>query len=327
MSSEDGEESAASDRTLEGGGIHQRLDLVLDGAGTAKATITHLPELDAPADLFLELEYRDPNGEVQTAATTVPLWPAKWLVGIKTEDWVASKGDLTTRVAVVDVRGQPVSNVPVHVDLLERKVYSYRKRLVGGFYAYEHVNETRHVGELCRGVTNSRGLVFCEEKPPTDGNLILQASITAATRQVGIAHQEVWVPGSRAWWFDVQDHDRIDLLPEKKHYESGETARLQVRMPFREATALVTIEREGVLDGFVLPLSGQEPVIELPVRAEFAPNMFISVLAVRGRIGGIQPTAMVDLGRPSFKLGIAEIRVGWRKHELLGCVDEFIRWR
>ena len=26
---------------------------------------------------------------------------------------------------------------------------------------------------------------------------------------------------------------------------------------------------------------------------------------------------MVDLGRPSFKLGVAEIRVGWRKHELM----------
>jgi uncharacterized protein YfaS (alpha-2-macroglobulin family) len=88
-------------------------------------------------------------------------------------------------------------------------------------------------------------------------------------------------------------------------------------MPFQDATALVTTEREGVLDGFVVALSGQEPVIEVPVGEGFAPNMFISLLAVRGRIGGVQPTAMVDLGRPSFKLGIAEIRVGWRKHELL----------
>ena len=33
-------------------------------------------------------------------------------------------------------------------------------------------------------------------------------------------------------------------------------------------------------------------------------------------MGGVQPTALVDLGRPAFKLGIAEIRVGWRAHEL-----------
>jgi uncharacterized protein YfaS (alpha-2-macroglobulin family) len=37
---------------------------------------------------------------------------------------------------------------------------------------------------------------------------------------------------------------------------------------------------------------------------------------VRGREGGVQPTAMVDLGKPAFRLGIAEIRVGWKAHTL-----------
>ena len=34
---------------------------------------------------------------------------------------------------------------------------------------------------------------------------------------------------------------------------------------------------------------------------------------VRGRVADVQPTAMVDLGKPAFKLGIAEIRVGWQR--------------
>ena len=58
------------------------------------------------------------------------------------------------------------------------------------------------------------------------------------------------------------------------------------------------------------------PVIELPIRANYAPNVFVSVLCVRGRMGEVKPTALVDLGRPAFKLGIAEINVGWRAHEL-----------
>ena len=83
---------------------------------------------------------------------------------------------------------------------------------------------------------------------------------------------------------------------------------------FAEATALVTVEREGIIAASVFAL-GHNPIITLPVR-DYAPNVFVSVLAVRGRIGSIQPTAMVDLGKPAFKLGIAEIRVGWRDHEL-----------
>jgi len=81
-SDDDGDEAATSASIPASGGVHQRLDLVLDEAGMARATITHLPKLDEPVDLLLELEYRDPNGEVQTVATSVPLWPTKWLVGV-----------------------------------------------------------------------------------------------------------------------------------------------------------------------------------------------------------------------------------------------------
>ena len=44
--------------------------------------------------------------------------------------------------------------------------------------------------------------------------------------------------------------------------------------------------------------------------------MFVSVLAVRGRVDDVQPTALVDLGKPAFRMGIAEIGVGCRAHEL-----------
>jgi uncharacterized protein YfaS (alpha-2-macroglobulin family) len=165
-------------------------------------------------------------------------------------------------------------------------------------------------------VTGATGRFPCEGKPPVDGNVILQGSVTDPEGRTTTAHVSVWVARSEEWWFEAQDHDRMDLLPERRRYEPGETARFQVRMPFREATALVSLEREGVLDAWVVPLKGREPVVEVPVRDTYAPNMFVSVLAVRGRVGGIQPTALVDLGRPAFKLGIAEIRVGWRAHEL-----------
>ena len=102
----------------------------------------------------------------------------------------------------------------------------------------------------------------------------------------------------------------------KKKYEPGETAKFQVRMPFRNATALITVEREGIMETFIRKISGKNSVIEIPIKNNYAPNVFVSVLVVRGRVAGIQPTAIVDLGKPAYKLGIAEIKVGWRSHEL-----------
>jgi uncharacterized protein YfaS (alpha-2-macroglobulin family) len=128
----------------------------------------------------------------------------------------------------------------------------------------------------------------------------------------------------------------MDVLPEQKEYAPGDKARFQVRMPFRSATALVTVEREGVIDSFVTRLSGREPVIEVPVKDDYAPNIYVSVLAVRGRVSGWRAwladmtrkyhlplrfdggteTALVDLNKPAFKLGVASIRVGWSAQRL-----------
>ncbi len=323
-----GEESEGGEET-EGGGeseegdaprerlpvrpaIHQREQLTLDAAGTARTTIRRLPRVATPQELLTEMEYPDPNGEIRTVAARVPLWPAEWLAGIQPESWVSSKEQLKAWVAVVDVARRPVAGAPVRVTAFERKLYSHRKRLVGGFYAYEHVEQIRRLADLCTGQTDLRGRFLCEQKPPTEGNLILVATVTDHAGNENATHQDVWVPGAEAWWFRAQDSDRMDVLPEKRKHEPNETARLQVRMPFREATALITVEREGVLDAFVTSLSGTEPVVELPVKPTYAPNVFVSVLAVRGRVGGVQPTALVDLGKPAFKLGIAEIQVGWR---------------
>jgi uncharacterized protein YfaS (alpha-2-macroglobulin family) len=299
-----------------GPGILYRSELVLDQVGTARTTIPRLPLPATPQDLLVEMEFRDPAGEVRTAAAAVPLWPASWIIGIQPDSWVASKDRLKAWVAVLDLTRRPVAGAPVRVEVYQRQYLSHRKRLVGGFYAYEHVEEVRRLGPFCAGVTDARGRFLCEGKPPADGNLILQASASDPAGRGTGAYQEVWVAGSEEWWFAAQDHDRIDLLPERKRYEPGETARLQVRMPFREATALVTVERGGILEASVVPLTGKEPVIEVPVRPEYAPNVYVSVLAVRGRVGGPQPTALVDLGKPAFKLGVAELRVGWRAHEL-----------
>ncbi len=295
-------------------GVHQRTTLVLDAAGGARSQLTRIPSAQTPVAIQAELEYRDPNGEAQTVSNSITIWPAKLLVGIYGGQWVSSSG-ARVHVAVVDQQGKPAAGAPVRVALFSRKTFSYRKRLVGGFYAYENTVETRRAGELCGGRTDQRGLFVCNAKPALTGTVLVQASVTDDAGNTSAANTEIYIPGEQREWFEGHDQDRMDVLPEKPRYEPGDTARLQVRMPFSQATVLVTVEREGILAASVFPLSGKDPVIRVPMR-DYAPNVFVSVLAVRGRIGSIQPTAMVDLGKPAFKLGIAEIRVGWRDHEL-----------
>ncbi|HWR58355.1 MAG TPA: MG2 domain-containing protein, partial [Thermodesulfovibrionales bacterium] len=127
-------------------------ELMLDRSGGSRTRIENLPSVNVPNDIAVEMEFRDPNGEVQTVSSKIPLWPARLLVGLKPDSWASSKEAFRFHVVVLDLSGKPLADRAVKVEMFRRKYYSHRKRLVGGFYSYEHVTETKRVvPNLCAG--------------------------------------------------------------------------------------------------------------------------------------------------------------------------------
>jgi uncharacterized protein YfaS (alpha-2-macroglobulin family) len=304
----------------------QTTPLTLDPSGSGRATVASVPTLNGPSRLVAELEYADANGELLTSTGYVRLVPAEVTLGIRRESWVGSPGQVRFRVVALGLDGKPLTAQPVQVSLYQSNTYSYRKRLMGGFYSYETTREVKRLAPVCTGKTNPQGLLACELAPGSSGEIIVRAETRDAHGRVAGATTTMWVLDNDAWWFGGTSGDRMDVLPEKKEYEAGETARLQVRVPFRNATALVTIEREGVLSSFVTRLRGNSPIVNVPIDATYAPNVFVSVLAVRGRIAHVEGpkrdeiTALVDLTKPAYRLGTTQIKVGWRPHRLLVAV-------
>ncbi|MDF9392051.1 MULTISPECIES: alpha-2-macroglobulin family protein [Methylococcus] len=314
----------------------QVLPLRLDKGGAARIMVPNLPRRNTPQDLVAELEYQDPNGELLTVARRIPLWPAKLSLGIKTDGWVATRDRVRFQVLALDLAGKPAAGRDIRVDLYARTTYSHRKRLIGGFYAYEDKTEVKHLGIACNGRTNGQGILLCVLAPGVSGEILLQATADDGAGNQALGTGSIWIASEDEWWFENGPSDRMDVIPEKRAYELGDKARFQVRMPFRESMALVTVEREGIVDSFIAPLSGRAPVIEVPIKEAYAPNVFVSVLAVRGRVGVVQTwvadmarnfklpwqadggkaTAMVDLSKPAYRLGLAEIDVGWAPNRL-----------
>lgn len=324
--------------------VADQVALSTDAQGGARFVIDKLPPLQRASDLVAEISFNDPNGEVQTVASTLRLWPSAVVLGIKTEGWATRQGRAHFTVLALDTAGKPLKGRALEVHGRLQQVTSTRKRLVGGFYAYDNRTQARELGLLCSGRSDDKGLLACEATLAEAGEVELVARARDGAERVAEAAASVWVTGKGELWFAQDNHDRIELLPEKKRYEPGETARLQVRMPFREATALVAVEREGVIDTRVVRLRGDDPTVELPVGRGWAPNVYVSVLVLRGRVRDVPwhsffqwgwkepvewarafwyegreyqaPTAMVDLARPAFKLGVVALPVGLAEHEL-----------
>lgn len=330
------DDSNADDQKI----VADKLAVTLDKNGAGRAVIGKLPALQRPQELLTEMTYSDPNGEVQTISSVTPLWPSAVVVGLRTGNWVSVKKKLTLTAVTLNTAGQPQAGVPVEIRGLARKTNSHRKRMVGGFYAYENDESKQDLGKLCSGKSDPHGMFTCETELSEAGNVELIASARDGHGNAAAARSSVWVAGRGEVWFDGENQDRIDILPEKKSYQPGETATFQVRMPFRHATALVAVEREGVIDTRVVQLSGQDPAISVPMKAEYGPNVYVSVLAVRGRMREVPwysffiwgwkepinwwhefrqyqgPGPVVDLSKPAWKFGIAEVNVGDAGHRL-----------
>lgn len=320
----------------------QPLKLGTDGAG--KLTIGNIPASALPQDMTLEASYSDPNGEVQTLQSKQRIWPASVIVGIKAQDWISVRDATRIQAVALDVSGKPKSGVKMQVRAILHTTVSSRKRLVGGFYAYDNEQNSKDLGVICSGNSDSRGLLMCNADIKETGEVELVVSATDEGGRTTEASTDVHIVQAEELWFGGNDTDRMDVLPEKRDYQPGETAQFQVRMPFRHATALLTVEREGVMHSEVVELHGTDPTISLKIQPEWGPNVYVNVLALRGRLREVPwysfftwgifspiewwrayreagkdyvpPSTMIDLSKPAFRIGMAPIRVGLEGHAL-----------
>ena len=316
--------------------VLDKLRLKLDDSGSGQTEVPLTEPVREAAELVAEMSFADPNGEIQTLRGTVELAPAELVIGLRNSQTQTTAGSETVTLVVLDRKGQPVAGQPVKLQGKRRIDYSHRRRIVGGFYAYDNHHEYVDLGTICKGVSDSRGQFDCvvPAQGKAGGVVALLAETQDAKGRTAIAGTGLWIGSGAESWFGGDNQDRIDVIPEQRDVRPGQTARLQVRMPFAEATALVTVEADGILDSRVMPLSRHDPVIELPVKAEWGPNAYVSVLVVRGRVQPLhwtsffrwgwreplawwrdwrtpkEPTAMVDLARPAYRIGLASLQIG-----------------
>ena len=130
--------------------------------------------------------------------------PSAVQLGIRREGWVASDKQMRFRVAALDLDGKPLARQKIAVALYRSTAYSYRKRLIGGFYTYETLRETTRIPETCEGTTDKQGLLLCEVAPGVSGedpgpSQRPRGNLAGATLRLGRRHGgEWWFGGTRA---------------------------------------------------------------------------------------------------------------------------------
>src|SRR3546814_19345491 len=69
-------------------------------------------------------------------------YPAAIQLGVKTDGWMMKQDDLRLKFVALDTDGKPAKGRKVSVAVYSRQILTARRRLIGGFYAYDNQMKT-----------------------------------------------------------------------------------------------------------------------------------------------------------------------------------------
>ncbi|MEA2338043.1 MAG: alpha-2-macroglobulin [Thermoanaerobaculia bacterium] len=279
----------------------------LDAKGELKLTLETDVAAGWPWSYKLEGNVTDISRQEIAGRTSFRVDPAPWYVGVKTPPYFAdtAKG-VDTAIVAVALNGTPTADVKVSIDLHRIQWNSVRESTGHGFYNWTSERKELEAGHF--DVTTQATPVPLHIPISEGGEYLIIAKASDAEGHSTTTRTWFYAVGGGYTAWERYDHNRIDLVPEKKTYKPGETARIMVKSPWEHATALLTTEREGVRTWKTFTLTSTQTTVSVPITEKDIPNLYISVLLLKGRTKeGAEDEA--DPGKPAFRLGYAAINV------------------
>lgn len=235
-------------------------------------------------------------------------------VGIMSKKYSGEKdkeSDFT--VIVLDTKEKPQSDIDVNINVFKRKYYRVLKQNTEGGSYYETSYEDIKV-ESKKVETNSKGIANFTIKPDDAGLFIVEATIIDSKGRLAVADTRLYVgsKGSSGYW-EQQNHDRIELVADKKEYNVGDTAKILATSNIEKSMGLLSVEAEGVIYHKVFKQNSSADTVDLPITAKFVPNVYVSAVIVGPGKNVFSPS--------QFKMGVLNIKVASEQYNLNVQVD------
>ncbi|HEU0140448.1 MAG TPA: MG2 domain-containing protein [Bryobacteraceae bacterium] len=233
----------------------------LDAAG--KLTVRFRSE-SAPHDLRYRIEARVTDAaNREISGTGFVLGTAgPYFVHIEPEQYVYKPGETAVfRIEARNYDGQAVPNVPFRVELMEQRD-----------------GQESSLFQSTSGQTDASGNARAGLAVRA-GSLIARVSSTTPEGRTVQDRTWLWVSGGTEWY--GARSQRVEIIPSKKSYRGGEVARLLIVTGVPEAWVWVTAERGTIHSSQLVHAKQPAFTIDMPIRAEFAPNFYVTATFVR----------------------------------------------
>jgi alpha-2-macroglobulin len=263
----------------------------------------------------------DLNYQTVSSRVSLPVHAGEFYVGILNQDYVVSQADpVKFDVISVDYNGKPLPGKTVDVTLYKRSWNTVKKKNVDSDFYYENSYEDIKV-ETKTVTTDDKAHAVVSFTAKEGGYFKGTAEAKDSKGNSIKASTTVYVTSEKFLNWGRENNDKIELVADKNEYKPGETAKILVKSPYGDVWALVTQERKNIIDKKVVKIKSNSDTIEIPITDDSIPNVFVSVLLVKGDAASAgltepAPGANDERDVAAFKLGYATLQVNTSSREM-----------
>ena len=285
-----------------------------DAAGQLVLTLpADLSEFKTSRQFIFEATVTDLSQNTVSGRTRITVHNCAFYPGVRSMAYVGKAGDAQSfELVVLDWNSNPIPDQIIQVDVVERRWHSVQEQDASGVLKWS--SSVEEIPVFSDEVTSDDNGEASISFTPQEGG-VYKAKVTVLDPQgnQGYSSAYIWVAGeSYIPWRQTNDRG-FDLVTDRTSYNPGDTAEILIASPFQgDSYALITIERGHIYMHEVLHLTSNSTVYELPITSNLAPNVYVSVVVVKG-IDETNP-------RPNFKMGVTELKVDTREQEIFVTV-------
>ena len=257
-----------------------------------------------------DITVQDVNNQAVSTQTSAVVHKGEYYIGLSPRSYVVTQGEpAQVDVITVDAQSQPVPDTKVDLVVSQIEWMSVREKAADGNSYWvtpaqedaghhrdpHHRREGRGRAEL--DAQGPRRVQDRGDGPRQQGPRHPQRGVHLGQRAQLRAVAARRTTTASSWW------------PTSRSTRSATSPRSWSPSPYQgKVKALLTTERGQVLSSKVIELAGNSEVVKLPITAEDAPNIFVSLVLMKGM------DKTTPLG--SFKVGLTPLKVSVADKEL-----------
>lgn len=210
---------------------------------------------------------QDVNRQAISGSTSFIVHPSEYYVGIRSPRTFVQKGEpLVVEAIATDIDGK----------LIVGREIRMRAVLIDWNFENGEWKERETNPQECV-VRSGNAAVPCSFRTNDGGRYRVTASVIDDRERRNESQMTLWVAGGKTEPQRDVAQEKVELIPNQKEYESGQSAEILVQAPFFPAEGVLTLRRSGLVSTERFTMSGASHTLKIPINEAYVPNLHIQV--------------------------------------------------